>query len=366
MDVFWLFLKLFNKLHVPPLFLLCSGNVHMSDEQAMYILHERNEDKGGSSISIGRSIKTTFDLQIIIPAYNVASYIDRCIQSVILQKTKYTYVLTIIDDGSTDETKTIVDKYIKVKNVIVVHQKNMGLSAARNIGLKNLVAKYVTFLDGDDALADGAIDAWLDNAYSNNADIVEGGYVYVYKGNQMSAYEHITSFIAGSRDLYGFSWGKVYRSDLFLNVRFPEHYWFEDTVGIYILYPLAKKKVTISNVVYMYTYNPKGITKKAVSSDKVLDSHYIMIRMLNDASNLGLIEENEMYYYEITLSQIVMNFKRSYMRGRSVRHAVSRSSVSIMNFYFKNCVSNNSTFKNVEKALKKDSYSKFLIAIFCF
>lgn len=89
-------------------------------------------------------------LSIIVPCYNVASFLPRCIESLI----KQTYVnveILLIDDGSTDDTPILCDQYAKVDSrVKVIHQENHGSSASREIGLKHIKGDFVTFVDADD------------------------------------------------------------------------------------------------------------------------------------------------------------------------------------------------------------------------
>lgn len=87
---------------------------------------------------------------VIIPVYNVAAYLAKCIDSVLKQEFKQ-YEVILIDDGSTDESGTICDKFAEQdKRIVVIHQKNKGLSAARNIGIENAKGEYILFLDSDD------------------------------------------------------------------------------------------------------------------------------------------------------------------------------------------------------------------------
>lgn len=90
---------------------------------------------------------------IIVPAYNVAQYIEECVESVLNQNYD-NYEVIVVDDGATDETPQIIDNLAqKSKKVRVIHQKNGGLSAARNSGIEAASGDYILFLDGDDFIA---------------------------------------------------------------------------------------------------------------------------------------------------------------------------------------------------------------------
>lgn len=96
-------------------------------------------------------------ITFIIPVYNVEKYLRRCIDSVIKQVDE-TDEIILIDDGSNDNSGSICDEYAnKFDKISVVHQKNAGLSEARNAGLKRAKCKYIIFLDSDDYIEDGSI-----------------------------------------------------------------------------------------------------------------------------------------------------------------------------------------------------------------
>ena len=89
-------------------------------------------------------------LSIIVPIYNVAPYLISCIDSILCQTFK-DYELILVDDGSTDGSEKICDLYSQKDNRIrVIHQRNKGLSGARNTGIEMAIGKYIAFVDSDD------------------------------------------------------------------------------------------------------------------------------------------------------------------------------------------------------------------------
>ena len=145
-------------------------------------------------------------MEIIIPVYNTEQYVAECIESALNQNTKYSYRVTIINDGSTDRSSEIISRYNRDSRVRIIHQENRGFSGARNRAQEHIGSEYITFLDSDDRLPVNTIDKMLNKAYEGDYDIVGGGYVrFDGKGVRSKT-------IPPQDQLYGFPWGKVYKA----------------------------------------------------------------------------------------------------------------------------------------------------------
>ena len=107
------------------------------------------------------------DLSIIIPVYNAEPLLNRCLDSIFNQTTKYTYEVILVDDGSTDRSIDII-KSRKENNITLFQQKNSGPSAARNKGIELAKGDYIAFLDADDYWIDGFIEKTLSFIKSDN------------------------------------------------------------------------------------------------------------------------------------------------------------------------------------------------------
>ena len=94
-----------------------------------------------------------YKFSIIVPVYNVENYVDKCIKS-ILNQTYKNYEVIIINDGSTDNSLNIINKYKNNKKIKIITQKNKGLSNARNNGMKMATGDYLLFIDSDDYIED--------------------------------------------------------------------------------------------------------------------------------------------------------------------------------------------------------------------
>ena len=364
--IFLLTHRLYKKKLIPLIAeKICSlmfSNKLMSFSSSKNYLNKFYPDNGGSSQG-NNLIKEQYDLQIIIPAYNCESTIEACLHSVLNQKTDYSFVIDVIDDGSTDNTGNIIDIIAKKSNrhLNILHQSNKGFSGARNAGLKKLTGKYVMFVDADDTLPENAINSLLDQAFKYDGDIIEGGYnVFTNDGKITSTFRHLFNNDANPFcNLYGYPWGKLYKATLFRKVVFPENYWFEDTVAMYRIWPNAKKTVTISNIVYNYRNNPRGITSTFGGTPKSLDTLWITQKLLSECDN---IDEQ---IYDFTLSQIIMNTLRLSYLSDNVNKANFIVSKHLIEQYFAGEYrTNKKELLEVEHTLKVGTYTDFLNCVY--
>ena len=249
-----------------------------------------------------------FDLSILIPVYNGEDSIDQCLDSVINQKTKYSYEIIIVNDGSTDNTLNILNKFKSNKNVVILNQSNKGISASRNKAIDYSKGNYLMFLDSDDIILPGAIESMLDEAYKENADIVEGKYIN-YLNNNIKYVDRplwnkkIKVNLNKNKDfiysIKGYPWGKIYSRSVWNNVRFPVGFDYEDTIIQLIIFRIAKRYVYIPNLVYRYTYNSNSITNKLKKNIKCLDSYYVIEALIKENYNLNL--EFDYQFYRLIL-----------------------------------------------------------------
>lgn len=302
-----------------------------------------------------------YDLQIIIPCYNVARTVRQCLDSVLGQTTRFSFLIVAIDDGSTDATGKVLDLYRDHPAVEVIHQENRGLSGARNRGLQQIKARYVTFLDSDDALEEGALEALLSVALTDaDLDIIQGSIVRDVQGRTELGVSCSEYRGTDKSPLYGYACGKIYKAELFQDCHFPEKFWFEDTLCEYILHRKAHKIATIAQVVYRYYDNPGGITRNAARYDKVLDTYWVSKALLDDARKLGLLNaESVRLYYEMTLCDARVNALRVLRKNRAVRHAMFWATKQLLDTYFPHQSTADSSLQPLEQTLRRGDYARF-------
>lgn len=172
-------------------------------------------------------------ISIIIPAYNAEKYIRQCIESLIRQ-TYYNIEIIVVDDGSKDLTGKIIDEYgrneIRIK---VIHQKNGGLSNARNTGMKYVTGEYIMFLDADDWLEDDCCEIAYKEASKEKADLIFFEYSKEYKdktiGMQTYQMDKLIYEKYGKKQFFIYdmrtitAWGKLYSTELINGQTFNEN-----------------------------------------------------------------------------------------------------------------------------------------------
>ncbi|MCQ2440526.1 MAG: glycosyltransferase [Clostridia bacterium] len=300
-----------------------------------------------------------YDLDIIVPVYNVEKYLDDCLSSILNQKTKYSIRVICINDGSTDASKSILEKWSdNDTRVFIINQENKGLSAARNVGLKHMNSKFVMFVDSDDILLEGAIDCLLDKAIETNADIVEGSYFY-FNDDVGIIDEHTEkSGLITKDEMYGFPWGKLFNPNIFKKIVFPEGYWYEDTIMRYLIYIYYDKKIGIKDYVYKYRKNYLGITQTSGMSDKSADTVLVMLQTYDACLELGIKYDQE--DYNSVLKHIKLSAFRMLQRSNELNFIAFTAWHYFLEEHFKDFLTKDKSLKIIEKSIRKKKYKKFI------
>lgn len=212
-------------------------------------------------------------LSIIIPVYRVEATLNRCVESVVTQDFN-DFELILVDDGSPDNCPQLCDSWAaKDRRISVIHKSNGGLSDARNAGIDIAQGDYLTFIDSDDYLAEQTLAPLMQKLTQKpDIDILEYP-TYVFFGSQK---QHILDFqrdtiyhqmddywFKGQAYQHSYAWNKIYRSELFQDVRFPKDIIFEDMHTLPQLLKKAKTVMTTNQGLYYYCMNDSGITATA-------------------------------------------------------------------------------------------------------
>lgn len=203
-------------------------------------------------------------ISIVIPVYNVQSYMRRCLDSVLAQTYDNLEIL-LIDDGSTDESGYIADEYACCdERIKVFHQKNAGLSAARNYGIQKAGGEYIAFIDSDDYVSEFFIGRLYSLLKKYDAQISVCGYVHgkncsipFEKKNEvfcMSADECLERWHGKSKNMETVVWNKLYHKSVFKETKeiFPEGKIHEDILTVHLLVAKCNKIVFTTEKLYAY------------------------------------------------------------------------------------------------------------------
>lgn len=210
-------------------------------------------------------------VSVIIPAYNVEQYIKDCIESVINQSYSNLEII-LVDDGSTDKTSIICDDAANADpRVKVIHKRNGGLSDARNAAIGIAAGDYLTFIDGDDYIKVDTIEYLVRNLEHFDADISTCSYENVYKdiASAKADYPGGKEYCFSTHDalehlLYqkrctNSAWGKLYKRNLFKDIRYPKGFLCEDLATTYLLFAKAKRVVIGTAKKYLYVQRHDSI-----------------------------------------------------------------------------------------------------------
>jgi len=212
-------------------------------------------------------------VSVIVPVYRAEPWLDRCVESICGQSYPHLEIL-LVDDGSPDACPRLCDCWAQRDSRIrVLHQKNGGLSHARNQGTALAAGDYISFVDADDYLAPDAVEYLLKRAEDSGADIACGGYLPVWDGHAdfpaqaeeqslcLTGQEAVRALLQGrDSDRLVPVWGKLYRSSLVRCNPFPVGRLHEDEAVTYRYFDQSGRVVLGSRAIYAYYQNPHGIT----------------------------------------------------------------------------------------------------------
>ena len=213
-------------------------------------------------------------LSILVPVYNVAAYLRRCVGS-LLQIPLIDYEIILVDDGSQDESGAICDELVgKYPCIRAVHQVNQGLVTARSTGLAMARGKYVSFVDSDDWVDKDLLSDLVQDLESHSmADIAAGRVVrstavssdrpYLNRPSGMMTGDEAFAAMVRKEGVHWYLWGKVYRKCLFQGLRVdPNVTVFEDLDRVGPLMQQCRYFIFDDRHAYHYFVNTTGMTEK--------------------------------------------------------------------------------------------------------
>ncbi|MDR0896954.1 MAG: glycosyltransferase [Oscillospiraceae bacterium] len=254
-------------------------------------------------------------VSIVVPVYNVELYLERCIDS-ILDQTHCHLDILLVDDGSTDSSGIICDAYReKDARVRVIHKSNGGVSSARNTGIEQAKGDYICFVDSDDVVTNNYVECLLGLCKKYGVDMAMGNFLRFTDAfstateaaadaieTKITGREAILRLCRGDYVKYAVIWNKIYRTDLFKDIRYQPKEMYEDEATTYkLLYQVQHIAIT-SAVIYGY-YTRQGSLMRSPFTQRnfdFLDVAYERAEFFRNANDPEL-RDLFLYTYAINL-----------------------------------------------------------------
>lgn len=250
-------------------------------------------------------------ISIIIPVYNVEKYLENCLEKVLNQTYKNLEII-LVDDGSKDNSGKLCDEYAKMDSRIkVIHQKNGGLSMARNSGLDIATGKYIMFVDSDDYYELNSCELLYNEIKEKDADLVIGNYIHtksngekwekplfdkeLYKNFKLSIKDYKKSFFV----MNSVVWNKIFKREFIekYHLRFVSGAVAEDAIFSTFCYVHTDKAYFINDIVYNYRQNDSNSTISTNCSmnyfSKINEAYKMIFDNFNSTNNVGFYR----YFY---------------------------------------------------------------------
>ena len=303
-------------------------------------------------------------VSVIIPTYNREKYVKKCLDSIINQTLQEIEII-VVDDGSTDNTKKVIDTY-KDKRVKYIKKENTGIGDTRNRGIKEAKGEYISFVDIDDYIDKTMLEKCYNKAKHDDLDIVICDYVEVNENTNKKRYFNLLRFdITSLKDCPKIitetnlgPCNKIIKRDLLKNISFPTDIKYEDMCLVLRVLKKAKKIGKVNEYLSYFTKHLSSET--TIRDEKVFDIF----------KNIDLAHEilkEDIYKSELELLTISIltnyNIQQRYQKDKKIRKEFINESFNYLKKYHPN-YKNNCYFKRrgIKGIIEK---SKVLTTIYC-
>lgn len=259
-------------------------------------------------------------ISVIVPVYNVQSYLEKCIDS-ILKQSYQNFEVILVDDGSTDLSGEICKSYCQIdKRIKLIKKENGGLSDARNVGILNAVGEFVAFVDSDDYIHEDYLRRLYDSTIKNNTDISVCSF-FITTEQGVILEEVLTDdneIVIGSKQLlknmlkkdgyrYVVAWNKLYRKSLFDKVSFDVGKLYEDELLSFKLYYQDLSVSIVKEPLYFYVQRQGSIVQSTMNIHKIQMKQELnknRIEFYNQKKDLELVKLAKKAYQRWIISVI--------------------------------------------------------------
>ena len=264
-------------------------------------------------------------ISVIVPVYKVEEYLEQCVDSLINQ-TMQEIEIILVDDGSPDRCGAICDCYAqKYPNITVIHQKNGGLSFARNQGLRIAKGEYISFVDSDDYVKENMLETLYNACMNSHTKMSACNFFYVindtvqYKREtndvlKFSSAGFLKKILSTENRIGVVVWNKLFHRSLLKEDPFPEGKLYEDLGSTYKMILAAEEVAFVDTGLYLYRKFRKGAITACIYSGRELDRIKFADEMAEyikdntpDIYKEAVIYKLEMIYLSVINSMIISN-----------------------------------------------------------
>lgn len=226
------------------------------------------------------------EISVIIPVYNCESYLERAINSIVSQNIFDSMELILVDDGSTDGSGKICDKYSdEHENVIVIHQENSGVSVSRNNGIEKAQGEWIAFLDSDDYFLENAFEKMLENkadmiCFDHTSGWDESNIHFNKSYYTKDEFDDELYPVMATDFVFYNCWNKLYKKRIISdnNLQFiPGKKYGEDMMFVYEYIKYINNFSFIDKPLYYYYQNENSVTKKMRNSFNTCKANYLWL-----------------------------------------------------------------------------------------
>lgn len=286
-------------------------------------------------------------VSIIVPVYNGENTIQRCIESILNQSIK-NFDLYIVNDGSSDNTNNVIDKYSSIHNVHIINQDNQGVSKARNVALELVNTEYVAFVDSDDYVDYNYLKNLVSSIEKYKVDLVIEGFkkignekVYLRWEQGVYSSRKLIEILLNEKGPQGYLWNKLFKVDIIKNnnLKFDRNIHMAEDLLFCIKYvSKINDGVVLNNCDYNYVYTENSLSNTA--------------SILNKNNNYKEAYKN----YLIALDKIKENIPKKYIECYTdINARICRADIDFMRTMKLNDISLD---KSLYKMLKKNAKRK--------
>ena len=309
-------------------------------------------------------------VSVIVPVYNVEKYVEKCLKSLVNQ-TMQEIEIIVVDDGSKDGSKSIVDNYIKKypDKIKYLYKENGGLSSARNFGIPYANGEYIAFLDSDDYVEPTMYEEMYNLAKKEDADMVECDFIWEYPNKQKYDYGVVYN---GKKEAIEkarvVAWNKLIKREIIESekIEFPFGLRYEDVEFFYKLVPSLNKISFMKKYFIHYVQRENSIAN--TQNTKTKDIFKVPNNVIEFYKNKGYYEEykEELEYTYLRLLLCSSLKRMCKIKDKQERKTALDDTWNNINTNFPNWRKNRILKKKTIKNMYIKSVNRFTFKIYCF